>query len=98
MFLWGNFLQKNIATFRCYGNISQAKYFAPPHPFKNSLAWGLTKRADTTLTDSRREVKPRFGCRYFVGATETLQNKKVVLRWYLKNQKAIHRSIAELPL
>ena len=27
---------KNIATFRCYGNISQAKYSeVPPHPLKN---------------------------------------------------------------
>jgi hypothetical protein len=25
-------LQKNIATFRCYGNISQAKYYVPPAP------------------------------------------------------------------
>ena len=30
--------------------------------------------------DSRREVKPRFCSRYFVGATETLQNRKVVKR------------------
>ena len=28
--------------------------------------------------DGRREVKPHFGCRDFVGATETLQNKRVV--------------------
>ena len=28
---------KNIATFRCYGNISLAKYYVPPLPFKNFL-------------------------------------------------------------
>ena len=30
-------MMKNIATFRCYGNISLAKYYVPPLPFKNFL-------------------------------------------------------------
>ena len=34
MVLWGNFLQKNIATFRCYDNISQAKYYVSPTPLQ----------------------------------------------------------------
>ena len=32
--MWGNLLEKNIATFRCYGNISRAKYYVSPHPFQ----------------------------------------------------------------
>ena len=28
----GELLDENIATFRCYGNISQAKYYVPTPP------------------------------------------------------------------
>ena len=46
--MWGNvfvgeLLEKNIATFRCYGNISRAKYYVPPRPLKNLLAKGYIK-------------------------------------------------------
>jgi len=36
--LWGKLLEKNIATFRCYGTVSPAKRVRFPHaPFKNFL-------------------------------------------------------------
>ena len=43
----GNFFrEKNIATSRCYGNISQAKYYSSPRtPFKKAL----TKNDKTDL-------------------------------------------------
>ena len=45
--MWGNFLQKNIATFRCYGNILQAKYYVPPHPFKKALSKNIRRKFQT---------------------------------------------------
>ena len=33
----GELLSENNATSRCYDNISQAKYYVPPHPLKNLL-------------------------------------------------------------
>ena len=47
---------------------------APPQKLADK---GLSKEVHSALTDSRRERKARLCCRYFVGATETLQNKKV---------------------
>ena len=49
----------------------------PPHPLKTFLTIFKNKFV-THQIDSRREHKVRFCCRYFVGAAETLQNKKVV--------------------
>ena len=73
----GELLQKNIATFRCYGNISRAKYYVPPHPLKTFLTVFKNKFV-THRIDSRREHKVRFCCRKKSGATETLISRKVV--------------------
>ena len=35
--MWGKLLKKNIATFRCYGNISQAKYYVSPTPLSRNF-------------------------------------------------------------
>ena len=38
--MWGKLLEKNIATFRCYDNISQAKYYVFPTPLSRTfIAW-----------------------------------------------------------
>ena len=60
------------------GELFSAKK-VPPHPFKKALTKKYQKKIPKKRIDGRREVKPRFGCRNFVGATETLQNKRVVL-------------------
>ena len=36
--MWGKLLKKNIATFRYYDNISQAKYYVSPTPLSRTLA------------------------------------------------------------
>jgi len=51
-----------------------------PHPFKKALAKSHPNRFVSLRIDSRRERYARFCCRYFVGTTETLQNRKVVKR------------------
>ena len=55
------------------------KKVSPCTPFKNFRTKRKNEIIPKKRIDSRREVKPRFGCRNFVGATETLQNKRVVL-------------------
>ena len=59
----GELLSENNATSRCYDNISQAKYYVPPHPLKNLLTKGYQNRFACLLTDGRREGSPRFGYR-----------------------------------
>ena len=55
----GELFDKNNATFRCYDNISQAKYYVPPHPLKNLLTRGLKNEFFALLTDSRGARKHR---------------------------------------
>ena len=45
----------------------------PPHPLKNLLTRGLSKQIVNALTDSRREVKPRFGSRERLGTTNPIR-------------------------
>ena len=55
---------------------------APPAPPQKLADKGLSKGVRSALTDSRREVKPRFGYRKRLGASKTLSARKVVLLWY----------------
>ena len=58
-------------------------FFIEEH-IKNHKKWILKKRID-----SRREVKPRFGCRELPGTTETLVAKKVDSQRILFQKKVI---------
>ena len=63
----GELLEKNIATFRCYENISQAKYYVSPHPFQK-FSHKTAKETPKPHTDSRRELTARFGYRERLGS------------------------------
>ena len=70
-----------------WGNLFREKGF-PHTPSKKHSHKGLKNSVVSLRIDGRREDKPRFGYRDFVGATETLQNKKVVCnqKWnFVKN-------------
>ena len=93
--MWGKLLEENIATFRCYDNISLAKCYVSPTPPSRTFAQERANKTVSSPADGRRKPTVCFCCRERLGTAKTLSAKKVVLRGNLSTNRAVSRRPAE---